>query len=362
MIRVENLIKSFGQARILNGVNARIEPGECVAIIGPSGAGKSVFLRSLAMLEKPDSGRIFIHGTEITARNADLNRIREKMGLVAQGYNLFSHLDVLDNITLAPRLIRKQTRDEAEERALELLNLVGLGAKLHAMPAELSGGQQQRIAIARCLAMDPDIILFDEPTSALDPVMTREVLSIIRKLSGRGLTLVIVTHEMDFARETASRVYYFDEGIVYEEGRPADLFTSPVREKTRAFVRTLDILRFAILSVSYDLVAMNAQIDWFCRLHGLEARHNYRIQLAVEELVQEILTRCFANGNPDIGIVVEYSPDDRSISLTVKYKSVYCDLFEQTDGDNLGMTLVSGIARSHDFGYKDGINTLHIKL
>lgn len=364
MIRIENLTKSYGPAKVLNGVHAGIAQGECVAVIGPSGAGKSVFLRTLALLEKPDSGTVVINGTEITAKNADINRVREKMGLVAQGFNLFSHLDVMNNITLAPRRVRKQPKHEAEARARELLSLVGLEEKAHAMPAELSGGQQQRIAIARCMAMDPDVILFDEPTSALDPVMTREVLSIIRKLTDRGLTLMIVTHEMDFARETASRIFYFDEGIIYEEGKPADILTHPVREKTRIFVRTLDTLRFTIASRSYDLVAMNARIDWFCRLHGLSSRQNYGIQLVVEEIMQEIFLNCFSGVDPDMELMVEHSPVSNEISLIIKYSCQLYNPFYQQDGeyDHLGVTLVAGMARSHDFEYADGTNKLIIKL
>jgi polar amino acid transport system ATP-binding protein len=364
MIRIDGLTKSYGPVKVLTGIRAQIARGECVAIIGPSGAGKSVFLRSLALLEKPDSGSIIINGTDIIAKGTDINRVREKMGLVAQGFNLFSHLDVMENITLAPRKVLKKPKAEAEARALGLLSLVGLAEKAHARPAELSGGQQQRIAIARCLAMDPDIILFDEPTSALDPVMTREVLSIIRKLSDRGLTLMIVTHEMDFARETASRVFYLDEGTIYEEGRPADIFTNPQREKTRAFVRTLDTLRFNITSRSYDLVAMNARIDWFCRLHGLSSQHNYRIQLVVEEIILEIFGQCFSNSNPDLELIVGHSAADNGISVSIRYPGNEYNPFAQPtdDHDRLGMTLVAGMARSHDFKYADGINTVIIKL
>ena len=364
MIRVENLTKSYGTRQVLSGISTHIEMGECIAVIGPSGTGKSVFLRSLALLERPDSGTIAIGGTVITSKEADINRVREKMGLVAQGFNLFSHLNVMDNITLAPRHIRKQPKAEAEARANELLALVGLAERAHAMPSELSGGQQQRIAIARSLAMDPDIILFDEPTSALDPVMTREVLAIMRKLLDRGLTLVIVTHEMDFARETASRIFYLDEGIIYEEGKPDDIFTNPVREKTRAFVRTLDTLSFVIESGSFDLVAMNARIDWFCRLHGLSQRNNHRIQLVVEEIIQEIFQQCYAHINPDMQLTVEHSPVTGEVVLIIRYACGSYNPFEPPgdDRDRLGMTLVQGIARGHDFAYSDGMNILTIKL
>jgi polar amino acid transport system ATP-binding protein len=323
-----------------------------------------VFLRTLAMLEKPDSGTVVINGIDVTQKNADINRVREKMGLVAQGFNLFSHLDVLDNITLAPRIIRKQPSAEARARAMELLALVGLEEKVHARPEELSGGQQQRIAIARSLAMDPDIILFDEPTSALDPVMTREVLSIIRKLTDRGLTLIIVTHEMDFARETANRVFYFDEGVVFEEGKPADLFTNPIREKTRLFIRTWDTLRFTIASRTYDLVAMNARIDWFCKMHGLTSRQNYGIQLAVEEIIQELFQNCFTGIDPDITLSVEHIPVNNEITLLIKYPGLLFNPFEQkeTGFEHLGMTLVTGIAKNHIFEYRDGTNKLNITL
>lgn len=364
MIRIRDLKKSFGPVTVLAGINADVAKGECVSIIGPSGAGKSLFLRMVARLEKPDSGTIVINGTDITAKGTDINRVREKMGLVAQGFNLFSHLNVLDNITLAPRQLHNQTKAEAEARARELLALVGLSEKAQAMPGELSGGQQQRIAIARCLAMDPDIILFDEPTSALDPVMTREVLSIIRKLSDRGLTMLIVTHEMEFARETSDRVFFLSDGTIYEEGKPEDIFQNPVREKTRAFVRNLEILHFRITSRGYDLVAMNARIDWFCELHGLSPRHNYQIQLAVEELVTELFTQCYATVEPDMDLTIDHRPEKNEIMLNISYRGAEYNPFGDhgADHDRLGMTLVEGMTRSHAFDYVDGINTLKIEF
>jgi polar amino acid transport system ATP-binding protein len=364
MIRVSGLTKRFGRTPVLNGIDATIARGECVAIIGPSGTGKSVFLRCLALLEKPDSGSVIINGTDITARGADINRIRERMGLVAQGFNLFSHLTVLDNITLAPRFVRGQAKADAEARAHELLALVGLAEKAHAWPTELSGGQQQRIAIARCLAMDPDIILFDEPTSALDPLMTREVLTIMRKLTDRGLTLVVVTHEMDFARDSASRIFYFDEGTLYEEGTPAELLENPKRDKTRAFVRSVETLQFAIGTRQFDLVAMNARIDWFCRMHGLNQRQAYRIQLVVEELILEILESCFPGRDPDLKVTVDHSQASNGIVLGVTYSGAEFNPLSDRpgDGDQLGMTLVTGIARSHGFSFTNGINSLIIKL
>lgn len=220
MLRIENLSKSFSSLKVLQNVSLTVEQGERIALIGRSGCGKSVFLRSIELLEKPDSGRIFIGDDEITAIGANVDAIRSKMGMVYQGFHLFEHMDVLENITLAPTRLRGISKQAAEEKALELLRIVGLESKKNAMPATLSGGQKQRIAICRCLAMEPKVMLFDEPTSALDPTMVGEVLATIRMLAKRDMTMLIVTHEMSFAREVATRVLYFDECGIYEQGAP----------------------------------------------------------------------------------------------------------------------------------------------
>ena len=250
MIEVTGLRKQFGDLVVLRSIDVHVRTGECVAIIGPSGSGKSVFLRSLAMLETPDGGAIRINGTDITQKETNLNRIREKMGMVYQGFHLFSHLNVLDNVTLAPRWVKKLDEKAAEKKAMDLLSMVGLVDKAQSYPHQLSGGQQQRVAIARCLAMEPEIMLFDEPTSALDPAMTSEVLAIMRKLTGMGLTMLIVTHEMGFARDLADRVLYLDEGRVYEEGTPKEIFDNPQKEKTRAFISRLKTFIYEIHSSS----------------------------------------------------------------------------------------------------------------
>ena len=234
MIKVTGLRKSFGDLEVLKGINQHIEQGEKVVVIGPSGSGKSTFLRCLNFLEHPTSGEILIEGEGITDKN--VNAIREKMGMVFQQFNLFPHLTVLENITLAPIKVKKKSKEEAEKHAHELLNMVGLADKAEAYPAQLSGGQQQRIAIARALAMEPDIMLFDEPTSALDPEMVGEVLTVMKNLADAGMTMVVVTHEMGFAREVASRVLFMDEGVVAEEGKPDELFTNPQNERTKEFL------------------------------------------------------------------------------------------------------------------------------
>ncbi len=236
MIEIKDLHKSFGKLEVLRGITETIRDQEVVCVIGPSGSGKSTFLRCLNLLETPTSGQIFIDGVEITDPKNDVNKIRENLGMVFQRFNLFPNRTVLHNITLAPIKVKGVSKEEAEATAMELLRKVGLVEKANVHPDNLSGGQQQRVAIARALAMHPDIMLFDEPTSALDPEMVGEVLNVIRDLAGEGMTMVIVTHEMGFAREVADRVLFIDEGRVLEQGTPQELFFHPQQERTRNFL------------------------------------------------------------------------------------------------------------------------------
>lgn len=237
MITVKNLHKHFGNLEVLNGIDQHIRQGEKVVIIGPSGSGKSTFLRCLNLLEKPTSGQIFFEGTEITAPKTDIDAIRCRMGMVFQQFNLFPHLSVIDNITLAPITHKLMTREQARVRAMELLARIGLPEKANAFPKQLSGGQQQRIAIIRALAMNPDVMLFDEPTSALDPEMVGEVLEVMRQLALDGMTMVVVTHEMGFAREVGDRLLFMDGGVILEEGEPRKVFESPQNPRTKDFLR-----------------------------------------------------------------------------------------------------------------------------
>ncbi len=236
MIKVTGLKKSFGDLEVLKGIDEHIEKGEKVVVIGPSGSGKSTFLRCLNLLEIPTEGEILIEGECITDPKTNVNKIREKMGMVFQQFNLFPHLSVKDNITLAPMKVKKIPKEEAETRAVELLEMVGLADKADSYPAQLSGGQQQRIAIARALAMDPDIMLFDEPTSALDPEMVGEVLQVMKNLADAGMTMVVVTHEMGFAREVGSRVLFMDGGYILEQGTPEEVFSDPKNDRTKEFL------------------------------------------------------------------------------------------------------------------------------
>ncbi len=239
MITVKGLTKEFDGLKVLRGIDQRVEKGEKLVVIGPSGSGKSTFLRCLNLLEVPTSGSIVFDGEEITGKHVDINRVRRKMGMVFQQFNLFPHKSVLDNITLAPVHLKTMTKDEARERAMALLDRVGLRDKAAAFPGQLSGGQKQRVAIVRALAMDPEVMLFDEPTSALDPEMVGEVLDVMKNLARQGMTMVVVTHEMGFAREVGDRVLFMDEGVIAEEGTPAQVFGAPKEKRTRDFLGKL---------------------------------------------------------------------------------------------------------------------------
>lgn len=236
MITVKGLHKKFGQLHILRGIDLDISKGEVVVVIGPSGSGKSTFLRCLNLLEVPTEGEITFEGASITAKGHNINQTREKMGMVFQHFNLFPHKTVIDNITLAPIRVRKLDKSKAEAIAMDLLRTVGLEDKRDAYPAQLSGGQKQRIAIARALAMEPHVMLFDEPTSALDPEMVGEVLDVMKSLAERGMTMVIVTHEMGFAREVGDRILFMDQGVILEQGTPQEVFGAPRHQRTQDFL------------------------------------------------------------------------------------------------------------------------------
>ena len=235
-VKVEGLIKSFDKLEVLKGIDLEVKEGEVVCLIGPSGSGKSTFFRCLSLLEVPTGGSVIVDDYSVTDRKSNINKIRENIGMVFQQFNLFPHLNVLENIMLAPVDRKKMTKEQAKEKAISLLHTVGLEEKATEYPANLSGGQQQRVAIARALAMEPDIMLFDEPTSALDPEMVGEVLNVMKKLAEDGMTMVVVTHEMGFAREVAHRVIFMDGGYIVEQGTPEELFGNPQNKRTQDFL------------------------------------------------------------------------------------------------------------------------------
>ena len=239
MITVKNLKKNFGDLTVLKGIDETIEKGECVVVIGPSGSGKSTFLRCLNRLEEPDGGEIDIEGTDLLSPHTDINEMRQRIGMVFQHFNLFPHKTILENVTLAPIKLKKMPQKEAEDAALELLRRVGIEDKASVYPSTLSGGQKQRVAIARSLAMNPQVMLFDEPTSALDPEMVGEVLDVMKNLAKEGMTMVVVTHEMGFAKEVANRVLFMADGVILEEGTPEEIFEHPQHERTKAFIKAI---------------------------------------------------------------------------------------------------------------------------
>ena len=236
LIKVQNLQKAFGNMKVLNGIDLDIHRGEVVVVIGPSGSGKSTFLRTLNLLEQPTGGSIVFNGTDITDPKNDINLHRQKMGMVFQQFNLFPHMTVLKNMTLAPMKLLKKSKEEAEAKAMELLEMVGLADRANAYPNQLSGGQKQRVAIVRALCMEPEVMLFDEPTSALDPEMVGEVLDVMKNLASNNMTMVVVTHEMGFAKEVGSRVVFIDEGVIMEQNSPEEFFSNPKCERLQSFL------------------------------------------------------------------------------------------------------------------------------
>lgn len=341
MIEVRNLRKQFGDLVVLRDVTVDIRKGEVVSVIGPSGCGKSTFLRCLNLLERPTSGSIRVDGVDLLAPGTDVPKVRQGMNMVFQSFNLFSHLSVLENLTLGPIRLRGTEPAVAAARARDLLRLVGLGEKECSFPDELSGGQKQRVAIARCLAMEPRIILFDEPTSALDPTMVREVLSVIRRLTREGLTMVIVTHEMDFARDVSSRVLYLDEGVVYEEGPPAQIFGEPRREKTRAFIHRIRSYTRRIASADHDLYALNAEIEAFCEKQIIPRQARHPLLLLVEEVLQVYAPFL---GREPLDLTIRYSERNERLELTCESPGAPRHPLEGGDlADDLGLNIIRNL-------------------
>jgi polar amino acid transport system ATP-binding protein len=360
MIRVEQLAKRYGDLAVLTDVTCDISKGEVISIIGPSGTGKSTFLRCLNLLEQPSSGAIWFDGTNVLGTEVDVPKMRQRMNMVFQSFNLFSHLTCLENLTLGPIRLLGKSRADAEEKARALLRLVGLGEKANHLPNELSGGQKQRVAIARCLAMEPEVILFDEPTSALDPTTVSEVLAVIRSLAREGMTMIIVTHEMEFARQVSSRVMYMEEGIIYEQGPPAQIFDRPEREKTRAFIHRIRSYTQRITSPEYDLYAMQAEIALFCDKHILPRETRERLLLVVEEGLQLFAPRLAV---APLDLTIGYSESDESLELVWETAGAP---FNPLDGegapDDLGTVLLHGMTDALTYERAAEVNRLRMRL
>ena len=354
MITVSHLRKEYSNAVPLTDVNAEIEKGEVISIIGPSGTGKSTFLRAINMLDPPTSGQIFIDGEEITAKGCKLNLVRRKMGMVFQSFNLFNHMNVLENITYGPMKLMGLSKEEAEKRAWELLKTVSLTERAYAYPDELSGGQKQRIAIARTLAMEPEIILFDEPTSALDPTMVGEVLAVIRMLAQKGMTMMIVTHEMKFARDVSTRVFYMDQGVVYEEGTPEQIFDHPQKERTRRFIRHLKVLEEEIDSSSFDFLGFNSEIEEFGRKNFLSQKTIY----AIESIFEELCVGTMLPKIPQFCFALEYSEQEETSEISLRYGGGKLDPLD--DMDSLSKKIVEHNSAELSYRYEDRENRIRI--
>jgi polar amino acid transport system ATP-binding protein len=360
MIKIEHLSKKFGDLVVLKDISTEIKTGEVVTIIGPSGTGKSTLLRCLNLLEVPSGGSIYINGEDILDKKTDVAKIRQKMNMVFQSFNLFSHLSVMENLTLGPIKLQGISEQEAQTKALELLRLVGLAEKADSYPDELSGGQQQRVAIARCLAMEPDIILFDEPTSALDPTMIREVLSVIRRLAKEGMTMAIVTHEMDFARDVSNRVLYMDEGLIYEEGTPEQIFEHPQKEKTRAFINRILSYTRRIGSPDYDLYAINAEIEAFCEKQILPKKTRNNLLLLVEELLQIYAPYL---GPIVLDMTITYSEKNDRLELICESTGEQANPIESESlDDELGLMIIRNLTESIDYQWINGKNRLQFLI
>ena len=357
MIKLEHVKKVYPNVTPLSDVSTEIHDGDVISVIGPSGTGKSTLLRCINLLERPDGGRIFLDDEEITSRKCDIPKVRQKMGMVFQSFNLFGHITVIENIMLAPVKLKGISRQEAFDEGMRLLRQVGLADKMLNYPHELSGGQKQRIAIARALAMKPSVILFDEPTSALDPTMVGEVQTVIRDLAKTGKTMMIVTHEMNFAHTVSNRVFYMDEGGIYEDGNPNQIFGSPKRDKTRRFIQRLKVLEIKIISKDYDFPATISGIENYCRKNLVTTHTCNRIQLAFEELIQQILLPGLEK--PDIDVAIEYSEEKNEAVMSVNYNVKSINLLETAD--ELSMTVLKGIASNIEYIDETGTIRLFIK-
>lgn len=350
MIEIKNLTKEFDDVTPIKDVNVTINDGDVISVIGPSGTGKSTFIRCINLLEKPTSGQIILDGEDITAPGVDVNRARQKMGMVFQSFNLFGHLTVIENLMLAPMDLLNMERQAAYDKSMELLKRVGMADKALSYPDELSGGQKQRVAIARTLCMDPEVILLDEPTSALDPTMVSEVQAVIRDLSKTGKTMMIVTHEMNFARAISNRVFFMDEGGIYEEGTPEEIFDDPKKELTRRFIRSLKIFEAEIESKDYDFINFNAELDQYFLKNDVPSAGKNRIRMVIEETVQQILLPKIEK--PHIHVVVEYSVKDGSTNISISYSG---EAFDIRDSDNeLSLKMIESAAEETEYHFDEG--------
>ena len=351
MIRIEHLRKEYPNATPLKDVCAEIRKGDVISVIGPSGTGKSTLIRCLNLLETPTQGQIWVGGTCITDKGCDISRVRQKMGMVFQSFNLFHHLTVIENIIAAPMDLLGKTKQQAYDNGMQLLRTVGLADKALNYPDQLSGGQKQRVAIARTLAMEPEIILFDEPTSALDPTMVGEVQAVIKDLARKGLTMIIVTHEMRFAREVANRVFYMDEGGIYEDGTPEQIFDHPKKEKTARFIRQIKVLENQISSKDFDFIGFISELEEFGRRSMISQKVIYRAQVVFEELCVQLVLPQLQDAFQML-VTTEYDPAEELVTMQIRYSGERFD--PRTSDDLLPLKLAQNAAEHIDYKQMSG--------
>lgn len=359
LIKIEHLEKEYPNAKPLVDVNTVINRGDVITIIGPSGTGKSTLLRCINRLETPTGGKITVFGMDTADKKTDLRMLRRRMGMVFQSFNLFGHLNVIENVILAPTVLKGETKQAAVTEGMRLLRMVGMAEKALNYPDELSGGQKQRVAIARTLAMHPEIVLFDEPTSALDPTMVGEVLSTMKKLASEGLTMMIVTHEMQFARDVSNRVFYMEEGVICEEGTPEEIFDHPKKDKVRVFVQRLKTLTLSVESRDYDFIGMSENLRLFGEKNLLERRKVENLRRVYEEILAQNLITTERVAYP-VTISVEYAQKEERLEMCFVWRGDRYNPMEE--GEEISIKLVRAAASDYSYDYADGENRLAVRI
>ena len=367
ILRVENLRKEYGEVVPIKNISLEVKRGEVISIIGGSGTGKSTFLRMINLLERPTAGKIIFADENIAATGYNLSLVRQKIGMIFQSFNLFAGMTVIENAIAAPIELKGISAQEAYDKAKKLFEMVGLVDKMFNYPEELSGGQAQRAAIVRSLMMEPEILLLDEPTSALDPTMVGEVLAVIRMLAKQDLTMLIVTHEMNFAREVADRVLFFADGEIYEQGTPAQIFDSPKKTKTAAFIRRQKYFNYEIRSRHFDLPEMQGKIIGFADKYGLGEKYSQRLQLCCEEILFEMLNHCYEEQD-EIFITVDiiYMETKRLLELNLSCGGKKYNPFEKKssadDIEDLSLKILYGYGKNFSHSYSDAENKIHMEI
>ena len=357
LISINHLRKEYPNVTPLTDVSATIYKGDIISIIGPSGTGKSTFLRCINRLENPTSGQIIVDGDDVTNPKTDLNKVRQKMGMVFQSFNLFSHKRIVENIMMGQIDLLKKSPQEAYDKSIELLELVGLKDKALSFPDELSGGQKQRAAIARTLAMEPKIVLFDEPTSALDPTMVDEVLMVIKELANRGLTMLIVTHEMNFAKNVSNRIFFMNDGIIYEDGTPEQIFDNPQKEKTRQFINKLKVCEIEFDSKNFVFSKSFDILKEFARKNMVPVSTLHNLELIVEEVCIDHMLKEVKN---KFVMGVEYSQNEKIAIVRIKYNGNEMSLDEKLD--KLQLAIIKGITKSINYSRENDTNIITLEI